>query len=325
MKIIVTGATGSLGAHLTRHFSSQGHQVFALGRVSDPPKALLKYARYIRAELTEPVELPAADVIVHTSGLANDHSSHEELFDANVTATRNVCDASRHIPTFIHISSSSVYRFSEDTITEDFISESRKSNLTPYGWSKLLGEEIIQEHCDSGNVFILRPRGIYGPGDKVLLPRLLGMVRKGKMVSPGKMNVRLSMTHFENLAHGIDCCIASGKNGKHTYNVTDNEPNILFDVLKKLLEAVNKRELDVKYIPIWLLRGMAALKLSDVSPLFLDIVTNDVVLDISRIRSELNYAPKKEFYSSVPEIVDWVERAGGIEVVKKGEAALAWV
>lgn len=324
MKIIITGATGSLGAHLTRHYAAAGNEVVAIGRTNNPPAELLKIAAWQQADITTSFDLPEADVIVHAAGLADDHASTEQLFAANVLGTQHVLAAARHIPKFVHISSSSVYTFANEPIREEFSSLSTEKNLSPYGWSKLLSENIVFNTSKSEQNTILRPRGIYGPGDKVLLPRLLRMVKNGKMISPGAMNVKLSMTHFENLAHAVDCAIAGTEKGNRAYNVADQTSYILFDVLKHLLDAIHQTELPVTRLPMWLVQLLAQFRIAGLSPLFLNTITRDVVLDISRIKYELNYRPEREFYSAIPEISKWVEKVGGVEVLKNGNAALAW-
>lgn len=324
MKIIITGATGSLGAHLVRHYAAAGHEILAVGRTANPPVTLLKLAKWQQADITKTLSFPEADVIVHCAGLADDRANRQDLFAANVLGTENVCLAAKHIPLFIHISSSSVYSFSQDPISEDYISHSSEKNLSPYGWSKLLAEKTILEKSHSTKNVILRPRGIYGPGDKVLLPRLLGMVKNERFISPGKMNVLLSMTHFENLAHAIDCVLRSALQGNREYNIADAQPYVLFDVLKQLLDAIHKNNLPIKHLPLWALRPLALLRVGGLSPLFLNTITKNVTLDITRARTELNYQPIREFDSSVSELAAWVEKMGGPDIVRSGSAELAW-
>lgn len=325
MKIIITGATGSLGAHLVRYFHRAGHEVIASGRMSKPPKALHDFANYFQAEISQPFEFPHADVIIHSAALASDVASAPDLYKANVVGTMNVCDASKHIQKFIHVSSSSVYPILNKPLTEDLSSLSNEKNLSPYGLSKLLAEGVINEHCAARQRFILRPRGIYGPGDKVLFPRVLQMMRNGKMIAPGKMDVQTSMTHFDNFAHAVDCCVASNKTGTHVYNVADASTMKLFDSLKMIQDAIHKQNVPVKYIPISAIRLLAAFGAKGLTPLFVRTITSDVVLDISKIQSELCYAPKMTFAHSLKEITNWLEKIGGVDVLREGKAELAWM
>lgn len=324
MKIIITGATGSLGAYLTRWFNAKGHTVIAVGRIENPPVKLLWYAEYFRADITDMFQLPEADVCIHTAAIADDKAKASELYNANVMGTENVVRAAKNCKVFIHVSSSSVYTNSDKSLPEEMAGERSNKKLSAYGKSKFLAEEKLKEIYTNDSCFILRPRGIYGAGDKVLLPRLLKLVRNKKMLRVGSMNVQLSMTHFSNFAKAVECCINSKRKGLNIYNVADDETYILYDVLKKLLTALYAVDLPEKKLPLWILKFMSVLKIGDATPLFINTVSKNFVLDISKIKYELNYSPSTNFYLSLQEIVDWVNTAGGIEVVKNADNSLAW-
>lgn len=325
MKIIVTGATGSLGAHLVRHFSTAGHDVLATSRAKTPPARLSEFANYLSADISEAFELPEADLMIHCAALADDHAGHEALYEANVIGTRNVCEAAKHIPKFIHVSSASVYPALNKSISETDSELSNAKNLSVYGITKLLSEGIVKEMCSSPSCFILRPRGIYGIGDRVLLPRALELVRNGKMISPGKMNVKSSMTHFENFAHAVECCIRTDKSGTHIYNVTDLEPEILFSTLKQLLDTIHGKSLPVKHIPISVIRFLAMFDAQGLTPMFVRTISKDIVLDISKIRNEINYQPRATFVQALPLIAGWVENIGGAAALSRGKTELPWL
>jgi 2-alkyl-3-oxoalkanoate reductase len=324
MKIIITGATGSLGAYLTRWFSGKGHQVIAVGRIKNPPARLIACSDYIQANITTPFLLPEADVCIHTAALADDKAKTSDLYITNVTGTKNVALAAKHCKIFVHISSSSVYANSENFLTEEMAGEKPREKLSAYGKSKWLSEEMLIKSNENNSCFILRPRGIYGAGDKVLLPRLLKLVRNNKMIRAGSMNVKLSMTHFENFAIAIESCIYADKKGLHIYNVADDETYVLYDVVKKLLSEIYSRELTEKRLPLWVFKWMSILKVGEATPLFLNTVSKSLALDISKIKREMNYAPVLNFDNSLKEIADWVNVVGGIEVVKRADPRLAW-
>lgn len=325
MKIIITGATGSLGAFLTRWFAGKGHEVIALGRIATPPAALLKCATYIQADITKPFTLPTADVCIHTAAIADDKAKPADLYNTNVTGTQHVAIAAQHCNTFIHVSSSSVYVHSNDLLTEEMVGERNGEKLSAYGKSKLLAEDILQVHHTNESCFILRPRGIYGPGDKVLLPRLLKLVRNNKMLRAGSMHVQLSMTHFANFAAAVEACMLSGKKGWHTYNVADDRTYILYKIAKQFLSALYNNELGEKTIPLWLLKLLSALHVGDATPLFVNTVSKNMVLDITKIKQELHYAPAYDVDTSLPAIAAWVETIGGVDTLRTARPGLAWI
>lgn len=324
MRIVITGATGSLGAYLTRWFAGKGHEVFALGRMENPPARLLACAKYIRADITKPFEMPDADVCIHAAALADDKANAQDLFAANVLGTENVIRAAANCKTFIHISSSSVYSPSDQLITEEMAEWNAMGKLTPYGKSKLLAEEKVQTTSRHSSTFILRPRGIYGIGDKVLLPRLLGLVKNEKFIRAGKMNVTISMTHFSNFAWAIECCMYSDKTGLNVYNISDAKPYVLYDVLKKIMLEIHGRELPEKKVPLWVLKTMAGLKIGDVTPMFINTVSRNMSLDISKIKREMDYNSYTHFDQVLKHVAQWVKDNGGVEVIKRGDPGLAW-
>ena len=323
MKIIITGATGSLGAFLTRWYAARRHEVIAVGRIQNPPIKLRACAQYLRADITKPFMLPDADVCIHAAGLADDKAGPSDLQASNVDGTTNVAAAARNCKMFVHVSTSSVYPHTGTILSEEMAAKI-PAKLSHYGKSKWLAETILRDDFRFDACFILRPRGLYGAGDKVLLPRLLRLVNNGKMISPGKMDVRLSMTHFSNFAIAVDKCIASGLDGLHTYNVADDKTYFLNDVVRKLLHEIYGYELEERKLPLWLLRCMALINMGEVTPLFLDTVSKDFVLDLAKAKSELRYTPLADLDGSLNEIATWVKSVGGVSVLRNAEPRLAW-
>jgi len=324
VKIIITGATGSLGAVLTRHYSNQGHEIFATGQMDNPPKNLLSFAKYIKADIREPFDLPDADICIHTAALSDDKASLKNLGQANVVGTKNTVNAAKSCKKFIHISSSSVYLPAEKPLKEEIAGKQNNKQLSPYGFSKLMAEQMLIENIGNQTCFILRPRAHYGPGDKVILPRLLKLVKNDTIYRPGKMEINVSLTHYNNVIHAIDCCIASEKQGVNIYNIADGQAYVFVDIIRKLTESLYGNPLPEKQIPIVFLKIMALLKINGMTKLLVRSFSKDMVLDISKINNELNYQPKINFYDSLPELTEWVKKIGGIEVIKTGDRHLAW-
>lgn len=324
MKIIITGATGSLGAMLTRHFSARGHEIIATGRMAVPPEKLLACAKYIAADITKPFELPDADVCIHTAALSDDKAGEKDLFLPNVTGTEHVVRAAFACKQFIHISSSSVYMPENQLITEEMAGKQNNAMLSPYGKSKLLSEEAFIKTVTQDSGIILRPRALYGPGDKLILPRMLKLVKNGKIFRPGTMQVDVSMTHYNNLAHAIECCFASPKKGVQVYNVADDKAYVLIEVLRKITGEIYGKTLSEKETPIWVLKLMALLKIGGMSPLLVRALTKNMVLDISRITSELGYRPVMGMDAALKGLGEWVKRIGGPDVIKAAGKELAW-
>ena len=324
MRIIITGATGSLGAYLTRYFSSKGHEVVACGRDESPPENLLKYAKYLKADMNSSFTLQDADVCIHTAALSDDKAKPSRLYEPNVIGTKRTAEASVKCKKFIHVSSSSVYLPNDAPITEQMAGKQNNDLLSPYGYSKLLAEEMLIKTTKHDSCFILRPRAFYGAGDRVILPRILKLIKNDAFNRPGKMEISVSLTHYENIAYAIDLCIHSDKKGVHIYNVADDKVYIFVDIIHKLIGELYRTEVKEKEISIWILKALAYFKIGGLTPLLVRSFTKDMVLDISKIKNELNYCAVTDFDSKLSELGEWVRSIGGVEALKTGKREFAW-
>lgn len=196
--------------------------------------------------------------------------------------------------------------------------------LSHYGKSKLLAEEKLRQVSRHPACYILRPRVIYGPGDKVILPLMLKMVHGNKLQRLGDMKVRISMTHYQNVALAVECCMYAPKEGIQVYNVSDEHAYVLIDVLRKLMAELFGHPLPERWIPILPLKILANLGIGKLSKLLIRSLTNNMVLDISKIKSELNYLPTMDFDAALPDWGAWVRQVGGPEIIRTGAERLAW-
>jgi nucleoside-diphosphate-sugar epimerase len=324
MKIIITGATGAFGAAMVRYFSSKGNEVIAIGRVPNPPEELLSMATYLQRDICNPYDLPEADVCIHGAALSDDKASEKELFQPNVIGTKNTVEAAVNCRTFIFISSSSVYLPDPEPITEDMAGKQNNRLLSPYGKSKLASEEMLKATYTGERCFILRPRAFYGPGDTQIMPRMLKLVKNEVFNKPGALEINLSMTHYDNIARAIECCITSDLKGVKIYNVADEEVYRMIDTLRALFKTLYKRTLPEKSIKIGLLKILAFFRIAGFTPLLVRALTQNMVLDISKIKNELGYRSGIAFQESLPEISLWVDRIGGPEELRKGNKDDIW-
>ncbi len=324
MKIIITGATGSLGGAMVRYFSRKGYTVIAYGHAQTPPNALKKYAEYHFADITKPFEFPDADVVIHTAALSDDKATDKQLYTPNVIGTQNVLNAAKNCKTFIHVSSSSVYIPSKHPLKEEDAGSTKDMKLSAYGNSKFLAEDIVRKFAKNESVFILRPRNLYGVGDKMIFPRMLKLVKNETIHAPGSLPAVASMTHYDNFGHAAELCFLSEKKSIQTYNVADADALPLLQVIVLLTDMLYGKALPVKSMPVSILKILAFFRIGGVTPLLVRAITNDMILDCSKIKSELNYTPTMTYEKSLPEIQAWVKNIGGVDRLKAAEKILAW-
>lgn len=315
MKIAITGANGFVGAALCRYFHSEGHEILAIGNRETPNRNLLKVAGYIKEDITGVMNLIDADVCIHAAALASDTDTYKNLILSNVEGTLNVVEAARNCRFFIHISSSSVYQFKGLPVTED--DASIQSELSDYGETKLLAEDIVElDIPEHQKRLILRPRAIYGVGDRILLPKLLSLVKGNFLLCPFKKETQSSLTHIDNIGYAIDLYLAR-KDQKQfqVFNITDEKPYLLWELALECASAVKKVNLIPLGLPAPIVRMFLLLNtkkgvVRNISKPVLQSMENNSVLDISLIKRELNYRPTKNFHNSCSEIASWVHSFG---------------
>ena len=328
MKILLTGATGFVGAHVLRHFS-QAHDITVVARQTAPPKAMEDFlSDYIRADIAEKIPRWSGDACIHVAGLATDKAKYSELYAANVVGTQRLFEAA-DCPHFVHISSASVYDDARSLHRET--DEIPLSNLNFYGQTKRLAELKLLEmnDLDKRSLTVLRPRAIYGTGDRVLLPRMLNFGKNGKIVAPGDLNVRLSMTHIQNLIQAIALSIEQPTEGSRIFNVADAAPYLLRTILLQLHTAIRGGDWHVKALPVapllFLARTFSTFGLpSKLTEQAIRYLTRDGVLDTTRITQNLGYQPQHDFFSSLDATSEWVKKVG-IERVAAADVGLPWV
>jgi dTDP-glucose 4,6-dehydratase/UDP-glucose 4-epimerase len=169
LKILIFGSEGFIGAHLVRYFLSKGEQVYGcdLFETATLPYHYLKMSRLSPA-LEEVFTVANYDVCINASGSGNVNYSMTHPFsdfEANSLDTIRVLDCIRRLQPacrYIHLSSAAVYGNPEKLPVQE--TDSTRP-LSPYGWHKLIAENICHEYTSIYNLqtAILRPFSVFGP------------------------------------------------------------------------------------------------------------------------------------------------------------------
>lgn len=147
--LAITGATGFIGSAVLAEALAQRHQVKALARRDQAPRAGVEW---VRGDLGDTAALAAlvagADAVIHVAGLTNTPDP-AEFEVANVTGTANVLAA---------MAGAGVRRLV-------FVSSlaAREPKLSAYGASKARAESLVE--ASGLDWTTVRPPGVYGPRD----------------------------------------------------------------------------------------------------------------------------------------------------------------
>jgi 2-alkyl-3-oxoalkanoate reductase len=309
--VFVTGASGFVGGAMLSGFSTSKYRVIASGRQARPA-SLASDIEYVMADLTQDVPCVNCDVVLHAAALASDTASLSALIESNVEGTRKVFEATQSSQTFIYISSSSVYPYNGVQHVENEVVA--HETLSPYGNSKRLAEDwLIRQDWTNRRLVILRPRAIYGVGDRILLPRLLRLMRGNKIILPSANEpVHTSMTHIDNLVQA-SVRLADGPAGIHIYNVADAQPYDLQAVISALLEAIHERPMKQIRIPASVLYTIARITQAlgiegRLNKFGLDALLKSQIMDCSALERAIGQPPAHDFWSSRADIANWARQ-----------------
>jgi UDP-glucose 4-epimerase len=265
VKVVVTGAAGFIGSHLTESLLADGHEVTGVDAFTDyyarsAKERNLEKSRAHRAfRLIEgrlqdldlrPVLEDAAQVF-HLAAQAGVRASWGREFshytDHNVLATQRLLEAVRAAGSarVVYASSSSVYG---DAPALPLREDARCEPVSPYGVSKLAAEHLaVLYHRNFGlPVVSLRYFTVYGPRQRpdMAFHRFLKAARDGEPIHVfGDGTQTRDFTFVSDIVAATRAAADSGTPGG-VYNVGGGERLVLGDVLRQI-EGVTGRRLTV--------------------------------------------------------------------------------
>lgn len=316
MKVIVTGATGFLGRVVCRKLKEQGYEVLATGRNLKMGEQLV--VPFLPLDLSIPIGCSPleGDALIHCAALSSPWGKKQDFYRHNVLATRHVIDACRKngIRRLIHVSTPSIYFDFTDRLLVKEDDPLPNNFANHYAATKREAELLIKQATDLETITI-RPRGLFGPGDTVLFPRLLKASQKGKLPLFRNGEASVDITYVDNVVDALLLCLNAGAHclGK-TYNITNGEPRELSVLLEQVCTATGTPMNPVR-LPYALGYGIAALMEASCTllplgePLMtrytLSLLAKSQTLDITAAKRDLCYNPAISLDEGIERFAKW--------------------
>ena len=211
MKVLVTGASGLLGAGVARALAARGDGVTVLQR---RPSGL--GLPEVLADVADPAAVGEAvqghDAVVHLAAKVDVTGPWAAYHRANILGTRQVLSACREVGVtrLVQVSSPSVAHAGASLIGVGAEPADPARARGPYARSKAVSEReaLVADGTGPGplNVIAVRPHLVWGPGDTQLVGRVVERARGGRLPVIGTGAVLVDTTYVDN---AVDAVIAA--------------------------------------------------------------------------------------------------------------------
>jgi dihydroflavonol-4-reductase len=323
-KILITGGTGFVGSHLVDRLLEQGKAVRCLVRRSSN----LKYLKDPRIELVyggldEATDWDEAfadvETVYHIAGVTFARRA-QDYFTANHQGTEAIIAAAiRHrnrLKKFIHISSlAAVGPGEKDKPVNE---NTPPAPITPYGRSKLMGEEAVLTAADFFPLTIVRPPAVYGPRDYALY-ELFKSIAKGLSPSIGNYDKQISLVHVADLVDGMILAAEKDASKGRTYFISSDQV-YSYKALIEILAGIFDKRVRSFAIPRPLAYAVAAVaEIGAAVTRKPPVINRDKVTDLSQVcwgcsieraREELGYQPQVPIADGLRDTITWYKNEG---------------
>ena len=300
MKVLVTGGAGYIGSHVAHKLRGAGHRVVIYDNLSNGFKQAALGGELIVADVADEQSLAQAferhrfDAVMHfAASVYAEESVAEPLayYGNNVVSLLALLRQCRRfsVKYFVFSSSAMVYATATAPITEDTV----RKPPNPYGWSKMMGEQILfDEHCAGNmNYAVLRYYNAAGADPD----GLLGCAGAARHLF--KVAVQAALDDGTVTVYGSDYETPDGT-GLRDYVHVDDLARIHGDALEHLAAAGESLVLNCGYGHGYSVREVIA-AVKRVTGVDFPVCEGDrrpgdvpfLVADVRRLRSVLGFTP----------------------------------
>lgn len=306
-KILVTGADGFIGSHLTEQLVRQGYHVRAFvnynsfnswGWLDESPKEITKNIEVFAGDIRDPhgikVAMQGCSHVLNLAALiAIPYSYHspDTYVDTNIKGTLNIVQAARELDVekVVHTSTSEVYGTALYVPIDE---EHPLQGQSPYSASKIGADQMALSFYRSFDtpVAVIRPFNTYGPRQsaRAVIPTIITQLAAGKEnIKLGAISPTRDFNYVMDTVSGFISVMNSEKSIGEVINIGSNYEVSIGDTAKMIAEVMGKK---------------------------IEIETDEVRLRPEKSEVNRLWADNQK----AKQLLDWEPQYGGVEGFKRG-------
>lgn len=310
-KILITGAGGFIGSHLTERLVTEGHKVSVFlrynsrqnkGMLEELPNEIQNQINIFWGDLKDADSIRKAiknhQVVFHLAALIGIPYSYVNPIDVigtNVMGTSYVLNACHEfgIEKLIHTSTSETYGTAQFTpITE----QHPALGQSPYSATKIGADKIAESYFRAFDlpVAVLRPFNTFGPRQslRAVIPTIITQALTQPVIKLGSLAPTRDLTFVLDTVNGFIRCAESDKTVGEEINIGTGKEVSIGDLAKKILDILKiKKEIIIDQQRI-------RPEKSEVYQL---------VCDFQKAKKLMNWTPQYNLEQGLSITIDWIK------------------
>jgi NAD dependent epimerase/dehydratase len=318
-KVLITGADGFIGSHLTEMLVAKGYHVKALSQYN----SFNNWGWLENVNCKKDIEIISGDIrdlnycksitknidiIFHLAaliGIPYSYTAPDSYVETNVSGTLNICQAVKEneISRLIHTSTSEVYGNAQ------YVPIDEKHPLqpqSPYSATKIAADAMAMSFHNSFDlpVTIARPFNTYGPRQsaRAIIPTIITQIATGKKeIKLGDTSPTRDFNYVEDCCRAFIMLAESEKTIGETVNIGSNSEISISDTLKLIKEIMSS---DVSFVND---KQRNRPKKSEVFRLW---------CDNKKINELVGYKPQINIQDGLKKTIDWITKPENLNMYK---------
>lgn len=258
-KVLVTGADGFIGSHLTEELIKQGKKVIAFayynsfnswGWLDTLSKEIMSEVEVFTGDIRDPNGVREAmkgiDEVYHLAALIAipfSYHSPDTYVDTNIKGTLNVLQAARELETsrLLITSTSEVYGTAQYVPIDE---NHPYQGQSPYSATKIGADRLAESFYRSFNmpITIVRPFNTYGPRQsaRAVIPTIITQLLAGKEeIELGSLTPTRDFNFVKDTANGFIEIAKSGKTIGEEINIATQQEISIGQLAEELIRQIN--------------------------------------------------------------------------------------